>query len=100
MKVGSKLSEVIIKQKIHSYEDVEQMIEDYLIKVSGPSGSLSSRSNGMDRKQLQLREKKKAEMIKKNEEKKEKKETIAMKVRRSINLKVTSQLLGYNNKKK
>ena len=100
MKVGSKLSEVIIKQKIHSYEDVEQMIEEYLNKVSGPSGSLSNRSNGMDRKQLQLKEKKKAEMIKKNEEKKEKKETIAMKVRRSINLKVTSQLLGYNNKKK
>ena len=75
-----------MKQKIHTYEDLAQMLEDEL--EGNHDGAVAShRSNLKDKNAQMIKSKKKAEMIKKSENKSEK-ETIAMKIRRNVNIKV------------
>ena len=70
---------------IHTYEDLAQMMEEELESHNDVAGS--QRSSIKDKNALAITSKKKAEMIKKNENKNEK-ETIAMKIRRNVNIKV------------
>lgn len=70
---------------IHTYEDLAQMMEEELEGIH--EGPASHRSNLKDKNAQMLKSKKKAEMIKKNENKNEK-DTIAIKIRRNINIKV------------
>jgi len=70
---------------IHTYEDLAQMMEEELEGIH--EGAASHRSNLKDKNAQMLKSKKKAEMIKKNENKNEK-DTIAIKIRRNINIKV------------
>ena len=72
------------------------MMEEELEVIDG--GVPTHRSGAKDKNAIIIKSKKKAEMIKKNEDKKER-DTIAMKIRRNINIKVAQQILGYNNKK-
>ena len=70
---------------IHTYEDLAQMMEEELEGHNDVAGS--HRSTIKDKNAQIIKSKKKAEMIKKNENKNEK-ETIAMKIRRNVNIKV------------
>ena len=70
---------------IHTYEDLAQMMEEELESHNDVAGS--QRSTIKDKNALAIKSKKKAEMIKKNENKNEK-DTIAMKIRRNVNIKV------------
>jgi len=76
-----------MKQKIHTYEDLAQMMENEIEGNHDGSGAASHRSNLKDKNAQMIKSKKKAEMIKKSENKSEK-ETIAMKIRRNVNIKV------------
>lgn len=70
------------------------MLADELERQHNKSGSVSHRSTVKNKNAQLIKSKKKAEIIKKNEEKKER-DSIAAKIRRNINIKVTSQILGY-----